>query len=351
MMAKRNMAGRGHLRLKKLSAVVIAGLLSLGGVAAIAVEDQGSRVPSTAECNSFKSASQTAMQNQLSIVNQFMSAASGQMQAAVSKKNSCIGNLALLDFDMSKLIPDFGLLGMLLNTAIDKLVNGVINRACSAISSVLDKPGEIWNSIMGTLNINGQFQDWAAGIDYKIPGVGSSGSGSGTGGGPTPTAPIGGVDGGPLNCIETVNETVCTDGSTRPGGVDRESPNGAQIGAEYGRLLAACTGAMAADEAGGTGTTSADTKAACQALQNYINRYRPYLDPSTFPRMPSGVSGGGPVFGGTPVSGGGGYSFEDGLNPGGSRTGLGPGRAVFGGSTPAKTSKPAPSAFSLPVRE
>lgn len=274
-----------HLPVKKITALVVAAALLMGGVTAIAVEDTGANSASSAECNSFKAATQNAMQNQLAVVNQFMTGAAGQMQAAVSKNNSCIGNLALLDFDLSKLIPDFGLIGMLLQKAIDSLVQGVINRACAAITDALDKPGEIWNSVVGQLNISGQFQDWSRGIDYKVQGLGS-GSGSATGSRPAPTTPIGGITEPPKGCVETPTGTICTDGSTSGTGASVDSLSGTQIGTQFGYLSNACTTALANDE-NNERLPSAATIAACRTMQNFADQYRAYIDPSQVPKLPN----------------------------------------------------------------
>ncbi|SFF31529.1 hypothetical protein [Paracidovorax wautersii] len=311
-----------HLPLKKIAACVVAAALATGAVTAIAVEDTGTRSASSAECNSFRAATQNAMQNQLAVVNQFMTGAAGQMQAAVSKNNSCIGNLALLDFDLSKLIPDFGLVGVLLQKAIDSLVQGVINRACAAVTDVLDKPGEIWNGVVGQLNISGQFQDWSRGMDYKVQGLGS-GSGSATGGRSTPTTPIGGVSEAPKGCVETPAGTICTDGSTSAAVSNPQSLSGTQIGTQFGYLSNACTSALAQDENNQIAPTPT-TIAACRSMQSFADQYRAYIDPSQIPKLPD--------FNATPAD---------------SEVVNGSWRSPYRG----KSANPEASSFSLPVRQ
>lgn len=280
-------ASRGHLRLRKPVALVLGAVISLAGVTAIAVQDQAGAVATQAECDAFKAATEAAMANQLMIVNSFMGSATSSMQAAVSKQNSCIGNLAMLDFDMSKLIPDFGLLGSLLSGALSKIVDGVINRACAALTSVMNTPSEIWNSIVGGFNVNDQFQTWSNGINYSLPGgAGSSGGGNWGAAQPaaanpwttpstqTPTSP------GSL-CTYGPSGMVCTVPELQP----PPSPSGADIGANYQYLLIACTGALQQDAAAGTGV-SPGSAAACAQVQGYINTYAPYLDRSTVPTLP-----------------------------------------------------------------
>lgn len=329
--------------LKVLSIAVLAVVMSTVAYRAVADESQtnanGNNSP---ECTAFKNAAQLAMSNQLSIVDSFMSGANSQMQAAVSKNNSCIGNLALLDFDLSKLIPDFGLLGTLLSTLVDKIVTGVINKACAAISDVIRKPAAIWNSAMGSLNLNGQFQDWARGVNYKIPGVidnPPSGGGGGSGSGLKPGDAIE----VPVICTETITGRVCSDGSTSGEGVDPNTPSGAAIGAQYAALQRACSAALDSDQAAGTGRSEA-TRDACYALQNFIVQYAPYIDPNSIPRYPgfpldtppgtgSAVCGGGFCFstGNTDSP-----TFSDGLN---------------GGKKSSSAGAANSSKFSLPVRQ
>lgn len=272
--------------LKVLSIAVLTVVMSTVAYRAVADESQtnanGNNSP---ECTAFKNAAQIAMSNQLSIVDSFMNGANGQMQAAVSKSNSCIGNLALLDFDLSKLIPDFGLLGNLLTGLVDRIVSGVINRACAAISDVIRKPAAIWNSAIGSLNLNDQFQNWASDVSYKIPGVidsPPSGGGSGSG---SVISPAEGIDAGVI-CTDTVAGRVCSDGSSTGTGVDPSTPSGAAIGAQFGVLVRACSAALDADAVQGNGLSQA-SKEACSTLQNFIAQHAPYIDPNSIPRYPS----------------------------------------------------------------
>lgn len=299
--------GRSRLRMKPVLIGVLATTLSLATVTAIAVEDKASATAVAAECAAFKGAAEAAMRNQLTIVNSFMSGASSQMQAAVSKNNSCIGNLSMLDFDLSKLIPDFGLLGTLLQTAISRIVDGVINRACNALSDVIGKPGDLWNGIIGNININNQFQGWANGIDYSLPrspSSGGSGGGAVVGGGTAPvTAPVGST---PVNCIQTMAGQVCTDGSTSGSGPSvGNSPSGVQIGVTLAQLMEACNNSLNNDamDVNNGGRTSAGSQAACQAYQNYIYQYAAYIDPktiTTFATYPIIIPGGtGSAIGGS----------------------------------------------------
>ena len=333
-----SIAPRSHLRLRKASAWVLGAVISMAAVTAIAVEDQTQNLPTQAECNAFKAATEAAMKNQLMIVNSFMSSANSTMQSAVSKKNSCIGALAILDFDLSKLVPDFGLLGMLLNTAINRIVTGVINRACAALTDVMNKPSEIWNSIIGGININDQFQNWASGINYGLPGgVGSSGGGNWAGAQPGAVVdPWAGA-----TAPGSTGNSVCTFGPngmncTVPGvGQPPPTVSGADIGANFQLLLIACTGALSDDAAGGGGASAASQQA-CSRVQNYIDTYAPYLDRATIPSLPSypitippntGSAVGSAASGG-PIT----YSGVQG-SPTTPATGSGA-TAVFGGTSP-----------------
>lgn len=338
-------------KLKQIAvAAMVTGLIA-GAATATAVEDKISGSGAQAECTAFKSAAETAMKNHLSIVNSFMSGATSQMQAAVSKNNSCIGNLALLDFDLSKLIPDFGLLGTILQTVLDKIVTGVINKACSAISDVIAKPGNLWNSIMGKIDLNGQFQDWASGIDYKLPSVVG---GDGVGSGSEPTTPIRPDIKLPVTCTETVGGTVCTDGSTSGSGISADTPSGTEIGAQYAMLMEACSGALNRDAETGQ-PVSAGSQAACNALQDFINKYAPYIDPAGIPKYPGWVLI-TPPDAGSAVCNTPGVCVDTGNKPGGNTGGS------AGGLTPdfwdkllgngsGSSQKASKQSYSLPVRQ
>lgn len=341
---------RKHLRLRKVTAWVLGATISMAAVTAIAVEDQATRTPTQAECDAFKAATQAAMSNQLMIVNTFMGSATSTMQSAVSKGNSCIGNLAMLDFDLSRLIPDFGLLGSILSNAINKIVGGVINRACAALTDVMNKPSEIWNSIVGGINVNDQFQSWAGGISYNLPG----GNGSSGGGRWNAASPGGAVDPwADATKPGSTGNSMCTYGpngiSCSVAGVEQPPPtvSGAEIGANYQYLLVACTGMLQIDEATGETVASPGSQAACKQVQDYINVYAPYLDRNSVPKLPmfdffipgnmgSALTGSGKPPG---SSSPGPATFVDGLNPPPS------GGAVFGGSSKSE------SVFNLPVRK
>lgn len=350
-----------HLRLRKPAALVLGAVIAMGAVTAIAVEDSAATSQTQAECTAFRAASQTAMSNHLMIVNTFMGSATRTMQGAVSKGNSCIGNLAMLDFDLSRLIPDFGLLGSILNNAINRIVGGVINRACTALTDVMNKPSEIWNSIVGTINVNDQFQNWAGGINYNLPG----GSGSSNGGNWGAASPGGIVDPwADATKPGSTGNSMCTYGpnglSCSVAGVDAAPPtvSGADIGAGYQYLLIACSGALQADAA--AGVTGGPSPAACLQAQDYLNTYAPYLDPTAVPKLP-GFTFNIPGNIGSTI--GNGHNGTTGSTPpaasttptpsadwigaitGNGNGGGNGGNAVFGGSTKSD------SIFNLPVRK
>jgi hypothetical protein len=338
---------RKHLRLRKVTAWVLGATISMAAVTAIAVEDQATRTPTQAECDAFKAATEAAMKNQLMIVNTFMGSATSTMQSAVSKGNSCIGNLAMLDFDLSRLIPDFGLLGSILSSAINKIVGGVINRACAALTDVMNKPSEIWNGIVGGINVTDQFQNWAGGISYSLPG----GSGSSGGGRWSAASPGGAVDPwAEATKPGSTGNSTCTYGpngiSCSVAGVEQPPPtvSGADIGANFQYLLIACTGALQADSAAGNTSASPGSAAACKAAQDYLSQYAPYLDRNSVPRLPmfefyvpgnTGSALGIPAQ--SPVV------FSGGPTPAPAPS-TGTGGAVFGGSK-------SESIFNLPVRK
>lgn len=360
----RTTASRMHLRLRKPAALVLGAVISMAAVTAIAVEDSATASQTQAECNAFRAASQTAMSNHLMIVNTFMGSATRTMQGAVSKGNSCIGNLAMLDFDLSRLIPDFGLLGSLLNSAISKIVGGVINRACAALTDVMNKPSEIWNGIVGSMNVNDQFQNWAGGITYNLPG----GSGSAGGGNWGAASPGGTVD--PWADASKPGSTgngTCTYGtngvSCSVAGVDSAPPtvSGADIGAGYQYLVIACSGALQQQaEAGGGG--GGGSPASCQQAQDYLNTYAPYLDPTAVPKLPgfnfnipsnigqtigNGQNG---TTGSTPPAGSSGSASNntDFIN---AITGNGTSGGGNGGAATFKNTTKSDSVFNLPVRK
>lgn len=328
-----SIASRRLPRLRAPVAWVLGATIAMGAVTAIAVEDQAGSLPTQAECNAFKAATEASMKNQLMIVNTFMGSATNTMQSAVSKGNSCIGNLAFLDFDLSRLIPDFGILGGLLSGVLNKIVAGVINRACAALTDVMNKPSEIWNSIVGGMNVNDQFQSWAGGISYNLPG-GSGRPGGGNWGGAQPgatTDPWAGASqsGGSTDgtCTYGPSGLSCTVAGI---GEAPNVPSGTNIGANYQYLVIECTRAAEAEANGGAPGSAA---AACKAAQDYLNAWAPYLRPGDVPQVPS-------------------YPFTTPGNIGqnlGGNTGGGGDFTIGGGKSSRTTS--APAGYNLPVRK
>lgn len=213
-------------QLRRPAAWVLAGVISATAVTAIAVQDVQGRTQATsgADCDGLRDAAKNAMNNHLLIVDSFMKGASDSMQNAVSKTgNSCIGDLALGNFDLSNLIPDFGTLGALLSGAVDKLMNAVANRVCNEVKDVVQTATGSWNGAVGDinnqLNLNGQVQSWARNVDYRIDGAINSKIGSTA----PPRTDLNGIVTPPVVCVDTANGKVCSDGRPASGGAAQSS--------------------------------------------------------------------------------------------------------------------------------
>ena len=84
-----------------------------------------------------------------------MSQAQGQMQNAVSASgNKCIGDLAFGNFDISFLIPDLGnILSTLLTSAVQRILDGITKRFCSAVNDQLKGAQTSWNESINGIPI------------------------------------------------------------------------------------------------------------------------------------------------------------------------------------------------------
>src|ERR1035437_8228950 len=281
-------------KMRRPAGWVVACALTAPVAMAVAVQDSASQQPTqSADCANFGAAVVNAMQVQEKIVDVYMTTAITSMQDAVSTKNSCIGNIALLDIDLSNLIPDFGMLGSILQSAIDRLVTGVINKVCAAARQAIAPAVTTWNStvstVNGELNLNGQVQAWGQDLSYSVnqsvdklvAGIGPSGSAASP---VVPTAPV--VV--PVTCYQTMTGKICSDGSTQGGASSSLSvgPSGAYIGANLMKLASACTAAITALNNGQKNATQADVDSACGALQTFINPNAPYLTPQQIPVIP-----------------------------------------------------------------
>lgn len=294
--------------LKKILVILgVVALLSLTTFKIAQADSNTSSATSTAaDCTVFNDASAAAMKNQMNILDKFMTVAQKGMQKAV--KNSCISALSNLDFNLSSLIPDFNLFGMLLEAAINKFTSYITSQICEAIYSVV---GE-WNGIMGEIkkewNVNSAFEQWGNDVLMEIPG-GSTGFGSGGAGstssgtysiysGSSPMEGSGsstgtgtgtGSSSSSKTCVETLAGTVCTDGSTSSnslGNIAGNSTSGSAVGAEAYRLQELCNKATAAYEssklssgygAEGNPSLKASATSACQTVANYKKQYADIL--------------------------------------------------------------------------
>lgn len=319
-------------RLKKIrrpTAWLLACAMTATTFTAIAVQDAQGRaqVSNTADCDGLRAAAQGAVNNHLLIVDSFMKGATESMQNAVSTNNSCIGDAALADIDLSGLVPDFGILGALLNSAVDKLVKGVINRVCNEIKSVVQTATGSWNGavtgINKDINLNGQVQAWARDVDYRVDGAINANIGSTA----TPRSSLGAAAVvAPILCVNTLNGKVCSDGKTSTDGAFTQSGGGggAYAGAEFVRRVEACNGAVSRFRAynGDNGLDLSEVRATCGDLQNFVSANAAYISPGSVPSYPE-----------FPIT---------------TPNNLGSG--LFGQSAAATGAGTSPGAFSLPVR-
>lgn len=278
---------------------ILALTISATAVGAIAVQDsQAQAQQATADCNGLRDAARNAMNNHLLIVDSFMKGATESMQHAVSTSNSCIGDVAMADIDLSGMVPDFGLLAGILAGAVEKLAKGVFNRVCNEIKHVVQTATGSWNGAVGEINkkmdVDGQTQTWARGVDYKVEGEVNKNIGSTYA--PVPTVIAGAV--APRVCVNTLNGQICSDGATSATGTGTGTTatgtSGAYIGAEYARRSEACSQAVGRYRSfqGEYGSTTQTTnnlnevKSVCGDLQNYINSNAAYIAPGSIPTYP-----------------------------------------------------------------
>ena len=169
-------------QLLAIVALVLAVLL--GALNARAQESSGTTTPATTEeCKVFNDAASNAMKNHLSLIDRFMLSAEKSMQKAI--QNSCISALARLNFDLSSLIPDFNIFGVVLDRAIQAFATFLTNKVCDVVSNTVGD----WNNIVAGLalnwNFNSAIERWGDDVINSFVG-GSGGSGiSGSGGGST----------------------------------------------------------------------------------------------------------------------------------------------------------------------
>lgn len=125
----------------------------------------------------FTAAVASGFARHVKVVDVFMSQAQTQMQNAVSaSSNKCIGDIAFGNFDISFLIPDLGgLLGALLQSAVQRIIDGITKRFCSAVNDQLMGAQTSWNNAVNNINrqldIEGQMQVWGRGVDARIQNV------------------------------------------------------------------------------------------------------------------------------------------------------------------------------------
>ena len=140
-------------------------------VATASVAQDAATAGSTAQvdenCKAMATAAEAAMANHVSIVNRFMNNAQSQMNKIVS--NKCISTIANLNFDLSNLIPDFGLLGTLLNVAIERFTSMIIGKVCAALSSVVDGWNDVVAGITGDFRMGSGLETWATSVNTTVP--------------------------------------------------------------------------------------------------------------------------------------------------------------------------------------
>ena len=211
---------------KQLFIAVVASLMLLGLVAttAVAADGDGGKPAQSPECVAFQTSAESAMANHVSIVNRFMNAAQESMNRTVS--NSCISTIANLNFDLSGLIPDFGLIGTLLNTIVERFTSMIIGKVCDAVSSVVDKWNDVVAGITSDFNANSVLEGWAAGVNSSLPTDwgGRVPSTPSTGGSvdlvkPTDIRPT------PPNCKEDAQGNLTCTGGSGGGGGDYTTTN------------------------------------------------------------------------------------------------------------------------------
>ncbi len=125
----------------------------------------------------FTAAVASGLARHVKVVDVFMAQAQVQMQNAVSaSSNKCIGDIAFGNFDISFLIPDLGgLLSALLQSVIQRIIDGLTKRFCSAVNDQLTGAQTSWNNAINGINkqldIEGQMQVWGRGVDSRIQNV------------------------------------------------------------------------------------------------------------------------------------------------------------------------------------
>lgn len=235
------------------------------------------------ECNIYKTAASAAMQNNLAMLDKFMSAAEKSMQRAVT--NSCISSLAMLNLNLANLIPDFNFFGQLLNIALQKFTSYLTSKVCEAVNNVVGDWNEIVSAVGSGINVNSAVERWGYDVVQTYPG-GTGGTGVGKG---NNNATVELIDPGaqkPTQCITNDFGQICTDGTIQPPVTDG-SLSGSQIGSEYGRLRMQCKEALKTyysyvDRPEFHSETDinkliADVRSKCTAQEDFYKQYNVYL--------------------------------------------------------------------------
>ena len=226
-----------------------------------------------------------------------MNEATGSMQNAVSTNNSCIGDAAWADIDLSKMIPDFGLIAAALASALEKLAKGVFNRVCKEINTVVQTTAGTWNGAVGDINkktdADTPTKKWARDVDYQVDGAVNKNIGSTT----TPTAPLPTVVAPPPVCVKTLNGRICSDTSL-PVPEQNPGPNtnssAAYIGAEFARRNNACSAAVNRYRSYSPDPNSnapllpnlSEVRTVCGDLQTFINTNATLIPPNSITSYP-----------------------------------------------------------------
>lgn len=272
--------------IKAFIATVLA--FSIGCAAAATSTDAATGYPQMdEECSIYKTAASSAMQNNLAMLDKFMSAAEKSMQRAVT--NSCISSLAMLNINLANLIPDFNFFGQLLNLALQKFTSYLTSKVCEAVANVVGDWNEMVSNVNTNLNINSSVERWGYDVVQTFPG-GTGGTGVGKGNSDAtveiidPNAPK------PTQCIDNNFGQICSDGSITPP-TSNDSLSGSQIGYEYGRLRMQCTEALQAysryykfpETQGDVDVNALDSavRSSCEAQDSFYIQYKTYLEGNT----------------------------------------------------------------------
>lgn len=164
----------------RMSPTRVLGSLALAsalivGVGVVASEDQVTQKP-TDECVAMSEGGSTALRNRLHMNKGFFTSAESSMKRAMNQ--SCIMSIALLDINLSGLMPDFNLVETAMKFVVDKITKFITNKVCEPLVNMVGN----WNNLVAAIsleyNANAAIDRWANSVISEFD-IGSGGIGYG----------------------------------------------------------------------------------------------------------------------------------------------------------------------------